>query len=361
MQQKNKKHVCHVIHGIVGGGAEQVILNYCSKIKDEFRFDLIYQYDPNPEILSRFEEQGFYCIQVTDKVHHPLKHIIQLYKIFKKGKYDVVHSHLDWYLNFYVCAIALLAGVKKRISHQHQAYHAIFLRPLFFLLRLFNLIFANIYMACGNDAALSGWGRGLIKKGKVIILPNGVDPERFRFDSKIRDEIRMKYGISNKFCIGHIGRFYPQKNHQFLFNLFVEIHKQNTQSVLLLIGDGPLKKDIQEMARRMNLLPDIIFLDIQKEPEHFYSAMDVFCFPSLWEGVPLALFEAQYNALPCIASQNISKESCISSNFSFLPLNTQEWLLKLSTLSHLNIRQNLIINDNYNINKLAERLKKIYV
>ena len=113
--------VCQVLHGIVGGGSEQVVLNYCSRMHD-VHFDLLYQYEPNPQILERFREAGINCIQIPDKVHHPLKHLWTMFKIFRNGNYDVVHSHLDWFMNSYVCFLAMLAGVKKRIAHHHQAY-----------------------------------------------------------------------------------------------------------------------------------------------------------------------------------------------------------------------------------------------
>ena len=119
--QKNIR-VCQVLHGIVGGGSEQVVLNYCSRMHD-IHFDLLFQYEPNTQILERFNEAGINCIQIPDKVHHPLKHLWTMFRIFRKGDYNVVHSHLDWFMNSYVCFLAMLAGVKKRIAHHHQAYH----------------------------------------------------------------------------------------------------------------------------------------------------------------------------------------------------------------------------------------------
>ena len=118
MNSEKQIRVCQVLHGIVGGGSEQVVLNYCSRMTD-IRFDLLYQYEPNPQILERFNEAGINCIQIPDKVHHPLKHLWTMYKLFCQGKYDVVHCHLDWYMNSYVCFLAMLAGGKKRIAHHH--------------------------------------------------------------------------------------------------------------------------------------------------------------------------------------------------------------------------------------------------
>src|SRR5574344_1970335 len=104
--KRSKIKVCQVVHGIVGGGSEQVILNYCSRMKD-IQFDMLFQYEPNPQILERFQEANINCIQVPDKVHHPIKHIWAMYRQFKTGQYNVVHSLLDWYRNSCACLLAM--------------------------------------------------------------------------------------------------------------------------------------------------------------------------------------------------------------------------------------------------------------
>ena len=202
MIQKKQIRVCQVLHGIVGGGSEQVVLNYCSRMRD-IHFDLLYQYEPNLQILERFNEAGINCIQIPDKVHHPLRHLWTMFRIFRKGKYDVVHSHLDWFMNSYVCFLAMLAGIKKRIAHHHQAYGN---NLLCSLMRIPCKLFATHWLACGEAAAINGWGRNALKKGKVTILPNAIDPERFKFNESARQEIRAKYGIAeDDFVVGHVG------------------------------------------------------------------------------------------------------------------------------------------------------------
>ncbi len=291
--------VCQVLHGIVGGGSEQVVLNYCSRMRD-IHFDLLYQYEPNQQILERFNEAGINCIQIPDKVHHPLKHLWKMFQIFRKGHYDVVHSHLDWFMNSYVCLLAMLAGIKKRIAHHHQAYTAqepvkgpktrlvsppnhLVKSPLCSILRIPCKMFATHWLACGEAAAINGWGRRAFKKGKVIILPNAIDPERFRFNETVRHEIRTKYGIAeNDFVVGHVGRFYPQKNHEFLIDFFAEFHKRTANAKLLLLGEGPLQEHIKQKVESLGLANAVIFAGLQKDVAPFYSAMDVFAFPSLW-------------------------------------------------------------------------------
>lgn len=349
--------VCQVLHGIVGGGSEQVVLNYCSRMH-EAHFDLLYQYEPNRQILERFNEIGINCIQIPDKVHHPLKHLWAMFQIFRKGKYDVVHSHLDWFMNSYVCFLAMLAGIKKRIAHHHQAYGN---NPLCAIMRVPCKLFATHWLACGETAAINGWGRNALKEGKVTILPNAIDPERFKFNEKARREIRTKYGIAeDDLVIGHVGRFYPQKNHEFLINIFAELHKRKANTKLLLLGDGPLQEHVKQKVELLGLSNAVLFAGLQKYVAPFYSAMDVFCFPSLWEGLPLTLVEAQYAGLLCLVSEKITHEVIITDGICFLPLDDAcAWVKKMDSVK--NRVQTEKINNQYNIETCYKILERIYV
>lgn len=365
--------VCQVLHGIVGGGSEQVVLNYCSRMRD-IHFDLLYQYEPNPQILERFNEAGINCIQIPDKVHHPLKHLWTMFRIFRKGRYDVVHSHLDWFMNSYVCFLAMLAGIKKRIAHHHQAYATTchpglragislsLKKGLCSMLRIPCKLFATHWLACGEAAAINGWGKSAVKKGKVTILPNAINPERFKFNESARREIRAKHGIDeDDFVVGHVGRFYPQKNHEFLINVFSELHKQRANAKLLLLGDGPLQEKIRQEVETLGLTGSVIFAGLQKDPALFYSAMDVFAFPSLWEGLGIALLEAQYNGLPCVVSDVVPKEVEVSNGITRVNLNTstQEWTKVL--LSRVEKRNHIeCAKSQFDINETYPQLQTLY-
>lgn len=368
--------VCQVLHGIVGGGSEQVVLNYCSRMQD-IHFDLLYQYEPNPQILERFNEAGINCIQIPDKVHHPLKHLWMMFKIFRNGHYDVVHSHLDWYLNSYVSFLAMLAGVKKRIAHHHQAYTvslpnhlslcagiAHYIKTtLCFVMRIPCKLFATHWLACGEAAAINGWGANAVKNGCVTVLPNAIDPERFKFSEKSRREVRSSYGIAeDDFVVGHVGRFFPQKNHEFLLDVFAELRKQKSNAKLLLLGDGPLLEHIKQKVESLGLSNVVIFAGLQKDVAPFYSAMDVFVFPSLWEGLPLTLVEAQYAGLQCLVSENITKETIITNNVHVVSLNDIKSMCEEIASSNISDnRENLQINSRrFDIEKSYKMLESVY-
>ena len=367
--KSSKIKVCLVVHGIVGGGSEQVILNYCSRMKD-IQFDMLFQYEPNSQILERFQEANIICIQVPDKVHHPIKHLWAMYRQLKAGHYDVVHSHLDWYMNAYVCFLAMLAGVKTRIAHHHQAYHPTnpLVKMACILLRIPNKIFATHWFACGNAAAKSGWGKSAVAKGKVTILPNAVDPKRFEFDTEKRNAIRSQLGISeNTICIGHVGRFYPEKNHHFLLDIFIEYHKINTKSKLLLVGDGPLQEEIENRAKKENLQDCIVFVGLQKDVAPYYCAMDTLLLPSIREAFPMTLVEAQYNGLDCVVSSAVPPEVFISNGVKSLPIDkTKAWVEELEkiklreSVENKNNRIADIKSKDYDINRSGIKLQRLY-
>ena len=352
--------VCQVLHGIVGGGSEQVVLNYCSRMRD-IHFDLLYQYEPNPQILERFNEAGIKCIQIPDKVHHPLKHLWTMFRIFRKGKYDVVHSHLDWFMNSYVCFLAMLAGVKKRIAHHHQAYSKWSL--LCSIMRIPCKLFATHWLACGEAAAINGWGGRTVKHGKVTILPNAIDPERFKYNEGARKEIRSRCGIKgDDFVIGHVGRFFPEKNHRFIIKMFGQYCQNHENCRLLLVGNGPLLAECQKMVAQNGLGEKIVFAGLQKDVAGFYCAMDVLLLPSTREAFPMTLVEAQYNGLPCIVSNAVPKEVAITDGVCSLPIDdATSWCEKIDLLSaERNLMNPEIKNNRFDINQCYKALESLY-
>ena len=158
-----------------------------------------------------------------------------------------------------------------------------------------------------------------------------------------------------------MGRFYPQKNHDFLIDVFSEVHKQKPNAKLLLLGDGPLQEKIREKTEILGIAESVIFAGLQKDPAPFYSAMDVFAFPSLWEGLPLTLVEAQYSGLPCVVSENVTKEVEISSKLKYLPLIAEQWTKKIDSLHFVNPRNQMIVNnDRFDIRFCYKMLESLY-
>lgn len=161
--------------------------------------------------------------------------------------------------------------------------------------------------ACSNAAGVSVFG----DKVPFTVQNNGIDIKRFAFDGRIREEQRRLLGLENSFVIGHIGRFTAQKNHELLINIFAEVRKTEETAVLLLIGTGDLQQQIQARVDSLGLSEYVRFLGSTNEPEKFYQAMDVFCLPSLFEGLPFVAVEAQCSGLPVVCSTAVTKEAAV--------------------------------------------------
>lgn len=351
--------VCHIIGGIVGGGIEQVVVNYCSKIKD-IEFDLLYQYEPNLGCLQKLERAGVKCFQIPDKKRHPIKHFFSIWSFLKKNKYDVVHVHLDWFLSWVICLVAIFAGVKKRIIHHHQVYQEknIAFRICFSVMRKMNMCFSTHRIACSDAAAVNGFGRKAY--GRVVVLQNAVDVMQFKYDERKRNEIRQKYGINDRLCIGCIGRICFQKNQVFLLSVFKQILLSKKDVLLMLIGDGPDSGNIKKVIEKLGIEDNVLFLNTQSDVAPFYSAMDVFCLPSRWEGLGMVLVEAQINGLRCLASDKVPQTVKISNNLTFLPIeDSSVWAD--SVLNATTSRDKNVDVKDYDINERYKDLERIYL
>ena len=155
-------------------------------------------------------------------------------------------------------------------------------------------------------------------------MPNAIDRERFAFNDETRKRLRAAYHLDGSFVIGHIGRFVPQKNHSFLIQIFRDTLAKLPSARLLLIGDGPLKDDIQKMVQRFGLEEQVIFLGQRNDIPALLQAMDLFLLPSLYEGLPVSCLEAQAAGLSCIAADTVSVETAYEKDFQFLSLASEE-------------------------------------
>ena len=225
-------------------------------------------------------------------------------------------------------------------------------------------LFATHWLACGEAAAINGWGKSAVKRGKVMILPNASDPDRFKFNEFARKEIRARYGISDKdFVIGHVGRFFPEKNHKFMIELFSEYSLNHNYCKLLLVGNGPLQAEIQDLVKRTGLENKVIFVGLQKNVLGFYCAMDVLLLPSTREAFPMTLVEAQYNGLPCVVSDAVPRETAITDKVFTLSIDdVKPWCEKLSALCVVADRENpQIKNNRFDIRKCYGLLEQVYL
>ncbi len=319
------------VMGIVeSGGVEAVIMNYYRHIdKTEVQFDFVMHKGSNSDYIAEVKSMGAKVYEVTP-YSNPIRFIQEVYSIIKKENYQIVHSNMNA-LSVFPLFAAYLAGVPVRILHNHSTdTKAEPLRTFVkHLLRPFARLFANQYWACSRLAGEWMYGKKAVKEGKVTIINNAIDLKKFSFDEKKRSKFRDELGLQDCFVIGHVGRFMKQKNHDFLVDIFAEISKKQENARLLLVGDGPLKTEIEDKVKAIGLEEKVIFTGVRSDVADLYNAMDVFVFPSLYEGLGMVAVEAQANGLPVISSTEVPKEAKISDAIKFEALsNTKSFWTK---------------------------------
>lgn len=314
--------VAHVVGKVVTGGVDAVVMNYYRHIDHEkVQFDFLMDgYNVTP-IDNEITQMGGRVYKLEPYESNILKNMRQCYRIFKQGKYSIVHAHLNT-LSVFPLFTAWLAGVPIRIVHNHSTAHKGEGKRTIMkeLLRPFAKLFANRYAACSQHAGEWLFGKRCYAKGRVKLICNAIDVDKYRYDSDARTKIRREWGLDNKFVVGHCGRFVYQKNHSFLIDIFLEVKRQERDATLLLVGDGELLDDIKTKVERLGLADSVVFTGVRHDVNRFYQAMDVFVLPSFYEGLPVVGVEAQAAGLPCVFSDEMTAETKITSSSQFLTL-----------------------------------------
>lgn len=308
------KKVIHVLGKMDAGGVETWLVN------------LLKNTDPTQiqhEFLLQKSGKGFYDEEIIlggGKIHHclnngnPFIYSLNLYKILKLIRPDIIHSHVHIFSGL-VLFIAFLCGIKIRISHSHsdtrnKESKASILRKLYiYIMKKLIGCFATHKLAVSEKAAECVYGLNWQMQKNITIMPCGIDISKFNPNFKDHT-LRQQIGIPNDaFVIGHVGRFVEAKNHSFLIDVFNEVSQKNDNAYLVLVGNGPLLIKIQKKVEELGLKDKVKFLGLRKDvPILMLNIFDIFLFPSLWEGLPLTLVEAQLSGLYCLASKEITPQ-----------------------------------------------------
>ncbi len=365
MTMMKKIKICHVIGDFVNGGVESVIYNYFSHMDlDKFEVHIIGHGIKVKACADRFSDMGFVIHNITPKSVNFTRSLAEMKAIFKENKFDIIHSHLtEW-----ACVpmfLGWLCGVKVRINHSHMAEKPKGLKnKVYYGVRLqLGKLFATDYFACGEDAGRYLFGDREVDSGKVTILPNAIDFNKYCFNLSVRNKMRSALGLRDiTMVIGHVGRFFEQKNHQFLVEIFKDYHEKNPNSVLLLFGDGELREKVEEKVNVLGLRDAVRFMGVQQNMSDWYQVMDIFVLPSLYEGLPVVGVEAQAVGLPCLFSDQITKEIGISSETKFLPINkgTKPWVESIG-FDRKRDSAPCVDMERYDISKRAHNLQEFYI
>lgn len=358
--------VLHVVSSIGNGsGVASVIMSYYRAInRDEIQFDFLSFKKKEQSFEDEIKKLGgnvYYCSKpsFSKKFHNEMKDFFKEHS----NEYQIMHCHPI----FAPAIFGLYAkkyGIKNIIAHSHTTKFSdnklSAIRNML-ILSLFGRG-ATHYMACSEDAKKIFYWKN---KKDIYLLKNGVDMDKFKFSLSARSKIRNHLNVNeNETVIGHIGRFTASKNHKFILNTFKKYKKNNPDSKLLLLGDGDMFEQIVDEASKLELNDSIIFTGRQDNVAEYLSAMDLFIFPSTFEGLGIVLIEAQLNGLPCLTSTNVPKEADITGNVRYenLKSGVEHWNQVLTNMQiNLEDRNNVIlINNDYDIKKCSKSLENYY-
>lgn len=326
--------VLHVVVNMNRGGAETLIMNLYRNIdRSKVQFDfLTCKEGVFDEEIVKLGGKVHRIPYVTDVGHRG--YIKALNTFFSSHpQYKIVHSHMDK-MSGLVLRSAKKARVPVRIAHSHNTSSEGGATAKIYKWYAGKSIgtCATHLLACSNAAA-----RWLFadKADTAKILKNGIDCDRFLFRPEIRKQVRKELQIEQEaFVIGHVGRFAYQKNHTYLIDLFAQLTQFRPNSILLLAGEGPLRLEMEKKVKDLNMENHIRFLGVRSDIERILQAFDVFVFPSIHEGLPVTLVEAQGVGLPCIISDAITKEVDLGMNLvEHVPLaDKMAWIEKMKNI-----------------------------
>jgi len=296
---------------------------------------------------------------------------LNVYKHLKKffienaHKYSIIHLHVLQY-GFIFLPIAKRYGIKNRIIHAHSTKYSVsFFKSIRNWLMCLTLVKnANYYFACSKAAGKFLFGDIICKSDKFYLMKNAIDFDKFRYNQQIREKTREKLRIENKLVIGHVGRFSNEKNHTFLIDVFKELHSKYTNSVLLLVGDGILRVEIEKKVNKLGLSNSVVFTGTRNDVSDLLQAMDIFVFPSKFEGLGIVAVEAQASGLKTIVSDKVPEEVGFTNLFFSIELKKSavEWaneIYKLKEYYRHDITKELEKSD-YMINLAALSLTNRY-
>jgi len=363
------KRVLIVVGKMHFGGIETMIMNFYRNIdRSKIQFDFLLNYEEPGVFDDEIRKLGG-RIYIMPRLFfkNTFKYIKALFKFFKEHKeYEVVHGHLTS-IGFVYLTVAKMCGVKTTIIHAH--YTSVDNTIKGFIEKLTRLplrVCADYYFACSNSAGRFIYGRNMLKKPNYKVILNGITATNFIFNMGIRNKKREELDIKDKFVIANIGRFELQKNHIFLVDIFSEIYRKDKNAMLILIGNGSLKKEIEDKVKKLGIENAVKFLGLRSDINELMQCFDIFLLPSHYEGLPVVGVEAQTAGLKCFFSDTITKETDITNLCEFISLNknAEFWadrILKYKDGYERKNTENFIKNAGYDIKKQAKWLEKFYL
>lgn len=353
------------------GGAETMVMNYYRAIdKSKIQFDFMVHRQERGAYDDEIEAMGGRIFRMCPIYPQNLFRYQQMLKEFFDNHpvYQILHSHMSE-LGYFAFKEAVRHDVPVRICHAHNApvfssetaIEKLKRIPRELLARQMRKLSTD-YFTCSQIAG--EWLFGKKNSEKLIFMRNAIDAVTFAYNKSIAQRVKADFGWTDKFIIGHVGRFCPQKNHDFLIDIFNVFHSKYPNSILALVGSGELEGKIQEKVKNLGLDKDVYFLGNRADMPNIYQAFDVFLFPSFYEGLPVSLIEAQASGLPCVISDTISDQTRLTPTYYPISLKekAEQWVIQLEKCMNYkrSITTEYIIQAGFDIYRNATWLAEYY-
>jgi glycosyltransferase involved in cell wall biosynthesis len=354
------------------GGMETYLMSQYRKLDKKYiQYDFVnLSKDDKMAFSEEIKNNGSKIYSVPKRKYHPFLHYYEMMKILfhnrKKYKYIVLNTCHLYYI--FPLFFAKIIQIPNRIIHSHNSDDEIkisFFRKILININKILMHFSvTDYWACSEIA-----GKWMFKNRNFRVIHNAINVSDFVYNESIRQKVRTQLGLlKDEFVIGHVGRFSYQKNHDFLIDVFNEVHRRLPEAVLILIGDAVedelyLNKAKQKV-KELNLVENVRFLGIRNDVPDLMQAMDCFLFPSRFEGLGIVIIEAQTAGLPCYVSSVIPNEVKITNLVDFISLNEspENWAEKI--IKNKNYKRKdaskEIIKAGYDINTEIKKMQKFY-
>lgn len=367
----NKIKILHMTPPIINNGVYKYIFNHLGYIdRERFQFDFLTR---NAKALAATEEYRKYGFSIQSFCNTERNNEKEMRReisdILSQG-YDAIHLHTSFWRGFLIEQIAMEMKIPKVIVHSHSTWVDVgddkkreeILQIHNAYKERFDFRYATDVCACSRLAG--DWLYGdQIPREKIQILPNAIDAEKYCFRQEIRNSIRKSLGLEDRVVIGSVGRYCYQKNQRFLIRAFAKARERNKKLFLLLIGGGEWKDELKKQIADLGLKDAVRCLNWQENVQDYFQAMDVFCLPSLFEGLAITSIEAQTSGLRCLLSDTISREAEVTELVTFLPLDEQIWVEEMAQSRPAYERERKdkeIEAAGYDIKSAVKKLEKLY-
>lgn len=356
--------ILQMIGSLNVGGSQTMILNLYRNIdRDKIQFDFVLDHPDERYFAADAEALGARIYSLPGFTGFNAHEVKKAWDAFltEHPEHKVLHSHVRSYASLYL-PVAKKHGLRT-IIHSHNTSNGSGISSLVkHLMQKPLRDQADVLMACSREAGEWLFGkeacaRVIISSSRTPLIP-GVS----RLPESVREKYRAELGLTNKLVIGHVGRFQPAKNQSFLLDIFSLVHERRPDSALLFVGDGDLRAQCEEKAAALGLTDSVIFTGNRSDVPELLQTMDVFAFPSVWEGLPVTLIEAQAAGLPCYVSSNVSGDADVSPLIEHLPIDDAAiWADKLLNAPPRRDVTEYIVRAGFDARTSAEKMTELYL